>query len=421
MSSRFKLISPATAAMAATALMLASCSNDDVQVVNQGTEITFNTQVSRATETTLENLKGFRVWAHAEGYTSMFINGDVAAKKDGEDGTYVLTKNYYWPNDVDKIQFWAYGPSGKRADGGVEVNPNITVDGQSFSGLKPHVSLTEGGKDQRDFVVAYTEATRSTASGMSVKLKFDHAFSQVIVQARKGADADKRVKIKGGWIVNAKTNGTLTFSGEPEYDEVNHMKWTIEKEGGQVPLESYGVTFAGEPNYRELSSGDYTTIIGGGDNSSLMLIPQQTDGVTFKDGKATNSGAYILLLCRVEELHPGADHPGGSDSPVGVEGDKHVHQLFPVSTKYNAEEYGYTCVPLTIDWKPGKKYVYNLEFCGTNSGAGVYPPKPGEGFPTDNVVEAPADKEGLNVLSAPIKFSVSVSGWTEAPNTPNMN
>lgn len=72
--------------------------------------------------------------------------------------------------------------------------------------------------------MAYTEATRSTASGMSVKLKFDHAFSQVIVQARKGADADKRVKIKGGWIVNAKTNGTLTFSDEPEYDEVNHMK-----------------------------------------------------------------------------------------------------------------------------------------------------------------------------------------------------
>ena len=84
---------------------------------------------------------------------------------------------------------------------------------ESFSGLKPHVSLTEGGKDQRDFVVAYTEATRSTASGMSVKLKFDHAFSQVIVQATKGADADKRVKIKGGWIVNAKTNGAALPRG----------------------------------------------------------------------------------------------------------------------------------------------------------------------------------------------------------------
>ena len=127
MSSRFKLVSPATAVMAATALMLASCSDDEVRDVNRGTEITFNTQVSRATETTLENLKGFRVWAHAEEYTSMFIDGDVAAKKDGEGGTYVLTKNYYWPNDVDKIQFWAYGPSGDRAAGGVEVNPNITV------------------------------------------------------------------------------------------------------------------------------------------------------------------------------------------------------------------------------------------------------------------------------------------------------
>lgn len=424
MSSRFKLISPATAAMAATALMLASCSNDDVQVVNQGTEITFNTQVSRATEINLGNLKGFRVWGLAEGYTSMFINGEEAKKKEGEDGTYVLSKNYYWPNDVDKIKFWAYGPSGKRDDGGVEVNPNITPDGQSFSGLKPHVSLTGGGADQRDFVVAYTEATRNTAGGMSVKLKFEHALSQVIVQAKKGADSDKRVRIKGGWIVNAKTNGTLTFDPTTEYDDLNHMKWTIEDESGQVPLESYGVTFkkeSGESDYRELNSGDYTTIIGGNDNSSLMLIPQDTEGITFKDGKATNSGAYILLLCRVEELHSGADHPGGSDSPVGVEGDKHVHQLFPVSTKYNAEEYGYTCVPLTIDWEPGKKYIYSLEFCGTNSGAGVYPPKPGDGFPTDNVVEAPADKEGHNVLTDPIKFSVSVSGWTEAENIPNMN
>lgn len=51
--------------MVATAsIMLASCSNDELKEVYKGEKISFTTQVkTRATETTLDNLDGFFVYA----------------------------------------------------------------------------------------------------------------------------------------------------------------------------------------------------------------------------------------------------------------------------------------------------------------------------------------------------------------------
>ena len=65
--------------------------------------------------------------------------------------------------------------------------------------------------------------------------------------------------------------------------------------------------------------------------------------------------------------------------------------------------------------------TYTLEFCGKSSGAGLYPPKPGDGFPTDNVIDRPdGKKEGEHVLNDPIKFEVTVDKWTEASSDKNM-
>ncbi len=65
---------------------------------------------------------------------------------------------------------------------------------------------------------------------------------------------------------------------------------------------------------------------------------------------------------------------------------------------------------------PGKKYVYTLEFCGRNSGAGVYPPEPlPDGIPEGE--KRPDDKRpGDPVLDDPITFSVTVSDWVSNDN-----
>ena len=161
-----------------------------------------------------------------------------------------------------------------------------------------------------------------------------------------------------------------------------------------------------------------------------MLIPQpETKGITFDENGVAAQGAYILLLCRVEAKHPGKLHGGDSGSgntatgPVWSDGTDHFHQLFPEADTYDPQTYGYTCVSLDLkDWLPGKKVTYTLEFCGKSSGAGLYPPKPGNGFPTDDkVIDRPSGKkEGDHVLNDPIKFEVTVDKWTEASSNKNM-
>lgn len=102
--------------------------------------------------------------------------------------------------------------------------------------------------------------------------------------------------------------------------------------------------------------------------------------------------------------------------------------MFPVKdgeSTFNDKLYGYVCVPVSTEWLPGKKYIYNLEFCGLESGAGIYPPEndmtdlklPDGNGDYEYVKTIPADsgkKPGDPVLTDPIKFSVSVSPWDEA-------
>ena len=159
--------------------LLVSCSKDEVQSSRQGEAITFNTNVTRATETSTQTLTKIKVYADAEGYKNMFIKGDVAEKK-GSDNIFRFSTNYYWPNDVDVIKFWAYGPADIK-----NVVPNITGDGQSFETYTPASGVNNPGAKHEDLVVAYTKADRHSGTGSNIKLVFNHAFTQVIVKAKK--------------------------------------------------------------------------------------------------------------------------------------------------------------------------------------------------------------------------------------------
>ena len=94
--------------VAITTMMFASCSNDELKEVYKGEEISFTTQVkTRATETTLKNLEGFYVYAKADNYADMFINGQEAKKdKESNNGFTITDKDgvgYLWPTGVDRI------------------------------------------------------------------------------------------------------------------------------------------------------------------------------------------------------------------------------------------------------------------------------------------------------------------------------
>lgn len=384
-------------------LMLASCSKDDGRSGYTADDvITFNTRISRATETTLGNLKDIKVYADAMKYP-MFIDGMTASKSDGNN-TFEFATPQYWPSGISTVRFWAYGP----AD--IDVKPNITADGQSFGAYTPQSGSNNPGKDHEDLIVAYTEAQHDSSTGSNVELNFHHAMSQVVMNAKSGStDGSREVTVAGAWIVNAKPTGTLSFDSKATAN--NHMKWDLSGDKTFYGLELDKPT--------KLTSTN-TTLIGGSDNSSLMLIPQQLDKWDLTDDKENSkNGAYILVLCRVELKHKGETHPETSDSdtpadngPIHSEDGYHYHQIFPVSNTFDRAAYGYTCVPIDTNWLPNKKYIYNLEFCGSKSGAGVYPPTlPGD---LPEAVVKPSDKAtGDNVLEQPIKFTVTVGEWSK--------
>lgn len=158
--------------------------------------------------------------------------------------------------------------------------------------------------------------------------------------------------------------------------------------------------------------------------TNLLLIPQQLKAWEGKsDSTNVTEGAYILFLCRVEAIHPGAEHVGGGDDAIksDTENNRHIHQLFPYTTKFDEYEYGYTCVPIDTKWEAGKRYIYNLSFCGATSGAGIYPPtgsldeKP-DGNGEYKYIKIPAQGKyaGDPVLDNPIRFTVTVSDWVDA-------
>lgn len=470
----------------AAAMMAAACSNEDEVAVNpdpRGDALTFSTSVghSRATATTIDNLGDFHVVAkgiHPDGhiYDNFLIgsaNGGDIAKKNGTSNIWMLEKNVYWPTSTSKAVFWAYTfaqTSGKTnvLPDGVQFSFDFSNAGKAqltgFSPVKNALVPQAGeynqwndGTDQTDMLVALTLQDRAT-NASNVKLQFNHALSQVRIQAKSDskAETDHRiVKIKGAWLVNAKDKADFTTTykwNETESKEEVANQWE-NLEFKSDNFSAYGSFFRTPVVLGRKGDSDYAsnpkTLV----NESLMLIPQKLEAWNKNQNSkgevdTNNGGAYILLLCRVELKHDGAYHQtppsaetGGSgtkDEDIKVKGDKHYHQQFPVSAsnKFNDAEYGFVCVPVATKFEMGKNYLFTLDICGATSGAGNYPPDLNDEFKklvpkasgdatkydpfkpwTDvdainlEIVDRAVKKVGDPVLDAPIQFEVSVTPW----------
>ena len=388
----------------AVLLLTSACSEDSVEVVNNGWEITFNTSISRAQNLDQSNLESFKVWAFSDITDSApFIKGDTVTKK-GNNSYFSFDHSIFWPSDVETLKFWAIAPISTtdiKQDGGKK----LTIQ---------NYTPKQNPLEQEDLIVANATAQRS--EGTSINLKFRHALSQIVVRASEGTDTDKskNIQIKGAWIVNPAESGTLSTN-----DAATELNWA-----SSTTKSYYGMEFS---NVKTLSH-TYSSIFDfdpknddiKNPQTNLLLIPQQlTAWAGTQDKLNENKGAYILFLCRVEAVHDGELHEGLEDPAIKSENGKHIHQLFPDTKTFDEAQYGYTCVPIGTKWEPGKRYIYNLSFCGATSGAGIYPPEnilanmpAGDG---KYITTRPKGKEvGDPVLDDPIRFTVTVSDWVDA-------
>lgn len=476
----------AAAVLLTGAFLATSCANDVETSVNtdpQGNAISFTASVgrsSRATEIKLDNLGDFAVMArgmHPNGtlYDHFLIGdadngGEIAHFKELADdnlsGTWTLDRSVYWPSSLNRVLFIGYTTL-KRANkisensaGGVLGSAVFSIknDKPTISNFKPlkldlKATNTSGvwadGAEQKDLLVAFRQQDRGTKT--TVDLNFRHALTQVSITAKqnnKESDDNRIVKVKGAWIVNAAKIGELTADiSVSDGVATNKTSWTA------TETETYGsyyndIIYLAKDKAKDLL------------HQSLMLVPQNL--AAWNKTAADNTGAYIMLLCRVELEHKGIRHSGADIKDIAIIGDDeetghHYHQLFPVNTeKYDGSQYGFVCVPLSTDWAQdgtedckgaGKHYTYVLDICGAKTGAGIYPPfykaaadnpeVPAGLIPANPTVSAyvlndtktayetktvelhpvvtlPSGKSvGDNVLDEPIKFSVTVSDWAE--------
>lgn len=398
----------------AASLIFAACSDDQTDVVNNGPEITFRTSVSRAQNIDGNNLKSFKVWAFANEVSSNnapFIDG-LVAEREGTTDVFKFDHNIFWPSDITTLNFWAISP----AEGLTVTHSSATM---SLENYEPAATP----EDQLDVITAFKQVTRGGTAGTSVPLTFNHILSQILVSAKAGAGVSesRSVKVKGAWLVNIGTKATASRSNESGANE-NKIDWS---DCGSTAV--YGSYFETVKTLNQNAAPffDFKNDNVSAYKSNLLLIPQQ---LTQWNGTEAGTGAYILLLCRVEATHTGTLHNGESDPMVQPGTGNHTHQLFPhdgAATSFDPNAYGYACVPIGTNWETGKIYRYTLDICGKNSGAGIYPPVTLPTLPglpdTPGIIIIPtpgADKVGKPVLDAPIKFTVKVNDWTD-PETWN--
>lgn len=388
--------------------VLAGCSNDEIVESYQGEEISFRTRIeTRAQEIeTTADLPKFHVWGDAYGYDKFFLANGIA--EHTSNGNYKLTtqegNKVYWPSGISRIDFWAYGPYD------INVTPVVNSTQKRLNNYAPKSELTEGGKSHEDLVIAHTTANHND-EGTSVTLKFEHALSDINLQLKSG-DESKFMRLKGAWFVNAQGTGDVYYSDE------KMINWSESSNDA-----TYGVQFSDAVQLKT----NALPVITKTDKTDLMLIPQNRKKLEFNaDHTIKTDGSYILLLCQILSQHAGIYH-SGDETTVDDANAVHYHQLFPekdeVLTKFT-EEYAYSCVPVDFNWISGMRYIYSLEFCGANSGGGIYPPDvlPSGLPPVDGitVISKPEGKhQGEPVLDNPISFDVSIAGWADA-NLPDV-
>lgn len=184
--------------VALAALALASCSKDEVTLVNQGEGINFrasmNKTSTRGTETTVSNLGTFYV--SAIGNDALYFSGLSVTSEDGT--TWTPASTYYWPDYT--LNFFAFAPAASTS--GYTLTPSITADAQTLA-----FTQDETASAQKDLVVAYQTATQTTGS---VALNFEHALSQIEVHASNANSNAYKVEVVGVKVVNVAGSATFT-------------------------------------------------------------------------------------------------------------------------------------------------------------------------------------------------------------------
>ena len=331
--------------LAAAAVALAACSNDDTIAVNQGIEeantINFSTIVegqTRAAGITTANLESFYVTAN-RGEDIYFGATPVEFVKDGSTTSYRSATKYYWPSE-GKLDFYAFAPA---------TSATFTrTDSTEFS-----ITPAATPADQVDFVYGVVRQQDKTTGGNGVALNFRHAMSNVIIQL-KNSSADKSVTVADVAIGYILPTGAF----HPIFKTA---------EGNQIGFCTNGT---GISNVTAASETGYYIVPGAWAADGTRRSYTQTATTTAYAANTTNATALPADMILVPQtlVYPGAYSEATAGS--GYNGACITVQL-KIQDKQGHYLAGTADAPVTAmwplaatQWLPGHKYTYTLDLAG---------------------------------------------------------
>lgn len=373
--------------LAAAAVALAACSNDDTIAVNQGIEeantINFSTIVegqTRAAGIETANLTSFFVTANRG--NEIYFGGAAPVEfiKDGSTTSYRSATKYYWPSE-GKLDFFAFA-----AATGTTVTRG---DSTTFS-----VTPAAAPADQEDFVYGVVRQQDKTSGGNGVALNFRHAMSDVIIQL-KNSSADKSVTVADvaiGYILPTGAFHPIFKTAEGNQigfctDGTNISNVTSDNGYYIVPG-----AWAADGTRRSYTQTATTTAYAANTTTAtalpadMILVPQTlVYPGAYSEATAGSgyNGACITVQLKIQDAQ-GHYLAGTADAPVTA--------MWPLAA---------------TQWLPGHKYTYTLDLAG----GGYYTTNQDNDVDLDPILE-----------NAEIFFlSPTVDEWIAAPgiNVPN--
>ena len=333
------------------ALAMAACSNEESSVQSSRTNaVVVNSVMQAATRGTVYTdaniFPSFNLIANGSFATAAIneaaVNKEYTMAVTKSGSSWTLGTPLYWGDATTAASFTAY------AGGNASVTP---------SGGNIAFTVAENPADQTDFVVAYNRGCQTDFTA-GVPLHFRHTLSQILVKASYNTDntyANSHpaltVKVKNVSIVNVNNASTLTLP-------------TASTAKG----ETYEAVWAAPTGTKTYTSSDNVLTLGSSvvaiDNSDavgpMLLMPQTQSALTDWTNK---TGIYLKVSVDIDY-----------QTAQGEEGYK-VFDLYPAKAGAEAGDqtagegtYADMYCPININWQPGYKYTYQLNFSNVGCG-----------------------------------------------------
>ena len=393
--------------LAAAAVALAACSNDDTITVNQGIEeantISFNTIVegqTRAVDIKTNTLESFKAYAIVNGTENVYFAEDVFEKSEG---TFNSVNKHYWPSS-GALDFYAYAPATSTQYThstpntlGFVVTPSTTISEQ--------VDLVVANTNNKAKTDAYTPTggSASTYGAAGVPLNFRHAESKVVVRFKNG-QSNMKIDVQAFKIVNVDGEATYTYTAASNTNTDGENGTTLDNQW--TDNTTYTASYTGTPTTANQLApstadpvylqNDGTATTSANEGLSMILIPQTTTAVGAYTENTIGSTleankSYIavkMIIRNNDALDDGSGTPNTNGTIIAdCTGDGN-----------------WAIWPVAFTWDPGKKYIYTIDL-----GDGGYWEQ--EKVPGDTYLDPVLD-------GAVIKFvDVTVDDWANGGET----